>query len=362
MTLIARAPMRISFGGGGTDLPEYYKRHGGLVVSTSIGYTFHTVLDAARSNGVQILSADHRAQRGSSTSEDLILDENLQLPRAVIDFFQPRSGLIVFLASEAPPGCGLGVSGALTVSMIKALSFWCGIDLEEQAAADIACRIQIDRLGMPVGRQDQYAAALGGLNRIRFSPEGVTVEPLRLPPGTEDALQEGLMLFFAGVSRSSSRILHHMRHGILEGDDEVLGRLNRIKSLASEIGDALEQGDLPLFGDLLHDSWMEKRRLVKGITNCFIDECYQAARDHGAIGGKISGAGGGGFLILFCPREHQEGVTRALEVLGVRRWPLRLDREGVQLMQATPWQRLSSEPVRWNTVPRPERGSQGFFL
>jgi D-glycero-alpha-D-manno-heptose-7-phosphate kinase len=313
------------------------------------------VLHAAHADGVQILAADHRACCQKPDCEDLILDENLQLPSAVVDFFKPRSGLVVFLACEVPPGSGLGVCGALTVSMITALSFWCGIQLDPAATADISCQIQIDKLGMPVGRQDQYAAAFGGPNRIRFSREGVSVEPLQLPPGTEDVLQERLMLFFTGVSRSSSDILHHLRQSILDKNGEVLSRLGTMKELAAEIGSALEQGDLPLFGELLHRSWMEKRQLVDGITNTSIDRCYQVAREHGAVGGKISGAGGGGFLILYCAKEHQDGVTEAVEALGIRRWPLSLDHGGVQLMQATPWQRLGWDGLRWDTPLRPER-------
>jgi D-glycero-alpha-D-manno-heptose-7-phosphate kinase len=283
------------------------------------------------------------------------------LPSTVIDFFNPRNGLVVFLASEVPPGSGLGVCGASTVSMIKALSFWCGIDLEPAATADIACQIQIDRLEMPVGRQDQYAAAFGGLNRIHFSSEGVSLEPLRLPPGTEEMLQETLMLFFTGVSRASSDILHHLRQGILDNDAEMLSRLDTIKELAAEIGNALEEGDLPRFGELLHESWVEKKHLVGGITNPFINQCYQTAREHGAEGGKISGAGGGGFLLLYCTKEHQEDVTEALEGLGLRRWPLTLDHQGVQLMQATPWQRLSEDSVPWDTVEKPERQGLGVL-
>jgi D-glycero-alpha-D-manno-heptose-7-phosphate kinase len=131
--------------------------------------------------------------------------------------------------------------------------------------------------------------------------------------------------------------------------------LETIKGLASEIGNALEQGDLSLFGELLHRSWAEKQHLVKGITNPFIDQCYQTARDHGAGGGKISGPGGGGFLILYCVKERQKDVTQALRELGLHRWPLALDDQGVQLMQATPWQRLSSDTIRWDGAGRPER-------
>jgi len=361
MMLIARAPMRISFGGGGTDLPAYYERREGLVVSTSIGYGFYTLINAAPGDGVQILSADHRALSQSAGCRDLILDEGLQLPSTVVSFFNPRKNLVVFLASEVPAGSGLGFCGALTVSMIKGLSFWCGIDLEPDAAADIACQIQIDRLGMPVGRQDQYAAAFGGLNRIRFSSDGVSVQPLHLPAGTEEALQQNLMLFSTSVSRSASSILHALRQGILDADDGVLSRLGTMKELAAEIGDALEQGDLPLFGELLHRSWMEKQHLVEGITNPFLDQCYQTAREHGAGGGKISGAGGGGFLVLYCAKEHQDDVRAALSQLGLRRWPLTLDRQGVQLMQATPWQRLSGDSVPWDTVEKPEQQGLGVL-
>lgn len=361
MMLIARAPMRLSFCGGGTDLPAYYEHHGALVVSTSIRYGFHAMLSTAPSDGVQILSADHRALCNPPTRDNVNQDEDLHLPRAVVDFFQPRDGLVIFLASEIPSGCGLGTCGAMTVSMIKALSFWCGVDLEPAAAAHIACQIQIDRLDVSLGREDLYAAAFGGTNRIKFSPDGVVVEPLRMRPGTEDALQERLMLFFTGVSQPSSDIRRRLRQEVLDRNDRVLGRLGTIKTLAAEMGTVLEEGDLRALGELLHRSWMEKRELVRGVTSAFIDQCYEAARSQGATGGKICGAGGGGFLLLCCPKRHQDRVTEAMEALGLRRWPLALDRRGVQLMQARPWHRLSSDTVRWETTPRPQAKAPGVL-
>lgn len=351
MMIIARAPTRISFGGDATDFPAYYEQHGGLVVSTSIGYGVHTVLNTTHLDSVQLLSADHRALSTEATCGDLILDENLQLPSAVIDFFRPRSGLVIFLASEVPPGSGLGSCGALAISMIKALSFWCGIDLEPAAVADIACQIQIEKLDMPVGRHDQHAVAFGGLNRIRFSSDGVAVEPLRLTVETEDALQRRLMLFFVGSCQFPSRILQNLKQKILDEDEEVLTILGRIKEVTLAISEALTQGDLSIFGELLHRSWVGKQRLIDGMTNRFIDECYDLARDHGAVGGTVSGVGGG-FLVLYCREEHQERVTRALELRGLRRWPLTLDRQGVQLMEVTPWQRPGSDSLRWDTRPR----------
>lgn len=337
--LIVRAPVRISFGGGGTDLPAYYERHGGLVVSTTISHYVYTILTPGWPGGVQIISADYRALCQRPTCEDLIWNGDLSLPKAITYYFNVRDGLTIFLASQIPPGTGLGSSGSVAVSMIKALAFWCGLDLAPAEVAEQACYIEIEKMGMPVGKQDQYAAAFGGLNCITFSRNGVTVERLRVPPGTHEALEKRLMLFFTGTSRQSSTILRRQRQASQKGDRATVNRLNAIKELGLEVRAALEEGDMEAFGDLLHRSWMEKRRLTEGITNPFLDQCYQTALDNGALGGKITGAGGGGFLMLYCPEERQEAVTEALTALGLQRRLFTLDHEGVQVMQAMPWLR-----------------------
>ncbi len=340
MVLISRAPVRISFGGGGTDLPAYYERYGGLVVSTAISYYVYTILTPGwPNNGVQIISADHRALSQRPTCEDLIWNGDLSLPKAVTYYFNLRDGLTIFLASQVPPGTGLGSSGSVAVSMIKALAFWCGLDLGPAEVAELACYIEIEKMGMPVGKQDQYAAAFGGLNYITFSRNGVAVEPLQVPPGTHEALERGLMLFFTGTSRQSSTILRRQKQASQQRDRETIYRLETIKELGLEIRAALERGDLEAFGDLLHRSWMEKRRLTEGITNPFLDQCYQTAQENGALGGKVTGAGGGGFLMLYCPVNRQEAVTEALTKLGLQRRPFTLENEGVQIMQAAPWAR-----------------------
>jgi len=340
MLLIARAPVRISFGGGGTDLPSYYEQHGGSVVSTTINYYVYTILTPGCPNGVQIISADYRALCQRPTCEGLIWNGDLRLPKAITYYFNLHDGLTVFLASQVPPGTGLGSSGSVAVSMIKALAFWCGLDLSPAEVAELACYIEIERMGMPVGKQDQYATAFGGLNCITFSSNGVTVEPLRLPPGTREALVRGLMLFFTGTSRQSSTILRRQSQASQKGDQETVRRLDAIKELGLEIRTALERGNLKAFGDLLHRSWMEKRQLTEGITNPFLDQCYQAARENGALGGKVTGAGGGGFLMLYCPVERQEAVTEVLTELGLQRRPFMLEDEGVQVMRAAPWARM----------------------
>ena len=354
MVMIARSPMRLNLGGTGTDLPAYYKRHRGVVVSTTISYYVYTILTPGSPHGVQIISADYRAFCQEPICEDLIWDGDLRLPKAVTNYFNLREGLTIFLASEIPPGTGLGLSGSVAVSMIKALAFWCGLDLGPEEVAELACYIEIDKMDMPVGKQDQYAAAFGGLNCITFSRDGVCVEPLRVLPETREGLESGLMLFFTGVSAQSSTILNCQRQASQQGDPETIRRLDSIKELGLEIRTVLEEGDLEAFGDLLHQAWMEKRQLTEGITNPFLDQCYQTARENGALGGKVTGAGGGGFLMLYCTEEHQDHVTEALTEMGLRRCPFTLDEEGVQVMQVVAWPRSHSA----NRIPLAMEGVQ----
>ncbi len=341
MLLIARAPVRISFGGGGTDIPAYYERYGGFVVSTTISYYVYTILTPGPAGEVEIFSADYRSFTHRPVCEDLIWDGDLSLPKAIVYYFNIRDGLTVFLASQVPPGTGLGSSGSVAVSMIKALAFWCGLDLGPREVAELACFIEINKLGMPVGKQDQYAAAFGGLNGITFLRNEVRVEPLQMPPPARQELEQGIMLFFTGVSRQSSTILKRQQAASQEGDPETIRRLTAIRELGLEMRRVLENGDLKTFGELLHRSWMEKRRVAEGITTPLLDRCYEVARERGALGGKVTGAGGGGFLMLYCPPQYQSEVTEALTALGLQRRPFLFENEGVQIMQGIPWTRTS---------------------
>jgi D-glycero-alpha-D-manno-heptose-7-phosphate kinase len=342
--LIARAPVRISFGGGGTDMPGYYEQYGGLVVSATIGYYVYTILTPTQSNGLQMIYADHQAFSALFGREDLTASDDLGLPKAIAYHFNVRSGMGIFLASQIPPGTGLGLSGSVAVSMIKALAFCCGLDLGPKEVAELACYIEIEKMGMPVGKQDQYAAAFGGLNSIAFSKSGIVVHPLRLSPDTYQALEEGTMLFCSRAPRQSFSILKRQKRAIQEADENTMRRLDKIKGYGLQIRDALEAGDLDAFGELLHRSWLEKRALVEGIANSALDYCYQVARENGALGGKVTGAGAGGFMLLYCPKEQQQAVTDALTAMGMQRWPLTLETEGVQILQAVPWSRQQVVP------------------
>ena len=339
MIIMSRAPVRISFGGGGTDLPSYYERYGGLVINAAIDYHVYTILSPAKNGPLRIISANHRAMAPRPSAEDLIWDGDLSLPKAITYHFNVRDGVTVFLASQIPPGTGLGSSGSVAVSMIKALAFWCGLDLSPAEVAKLACYIEIEKMDMPVGKQDQYVAAFGGLNCITFTKHGVCVEPLNLSPDTLQSLRSHLMLFFTGTSHTSSAILHHQRQASRQGDPTVVERLHAIKELGLATKDALERGDLQEFGEILHQSWLIKRELSDNVATPFIDKCYATALENGAVGGKISGAGGGGFMLFYCPEKRQTDVTEALENLGLQRQGFNFDTEGVQVMQAIPWQR-----------------------
>ena len=330
--LIARAPMRISFGGGGTDLEAYYARFGGLVISTAINKYFYAVITTDEADDLQVISADYRSLFRHSPYNDLFWNGDLALPKAILHHFGIRRGINLFVASEVPPGTGLGSSSAAAVTMVRAISTLVEQPMTKQQVAELASYIEIGKMGMPIGKQDQYASAFGGFNKITFTSEGVTVEPVKIAPDVRKTLERRLMLFFTGSSRESTSILKHQRKSTQEQDESVLKALHNIKQVAIDVQSCLERGDLDDFARLLHYSWQEKRRLAPGLSTGFIDECYSLALEHGASAGKITGAGGGGFLLIYCHEPAQEVVTKALEERGLKRMNFHFDQQGATVV------------------------------
>lgn len=331
--LIARAPVRISFTGGGTDFEAYYRVHGGLVVSTTIDKYVYVVANANGPDSVQITSANYQTFFRQRKDEPIGWDGNLSLPRAILSEFGIDSGFALFLASEVPPGTGLGSSSAVSVALCKALSVLRETRLSADELARLASYIQIEKLGEPIGLQDQYAAAFGGLNAIRFDPDGgVRVERVRMDLGARLALERRLLLFFTGATRNAASILRHQRRATERHDGDAVLALHQIKRMAERTVDLLERGDLAGFGALLDEAWEAKKRLACGITNPRIDEWYRIAKAHGAAGGKITGAGGGGFLLLCCEEAYQEEVTDALEEAGLTRMDFHFEDGGAMVL------------------------------
>jgi D-glycero-alpha-D-manno-heptose-7-phosphate kinase len=333
--LIARAPLRISLGGGGTDLAAYYEQYGGMVVSTSINKYFYIIVSHSEMNNLQIISADYRSICNLGEMEDLFWDGDLALPKAVAHHFGLRRGVNLFLACEVSPGTGLGSSSSAAVAMIKALSTLCDRPMTREEMAELACSVEIDMLNMPIGKQDQYAAAFGGLNVMHFRADGVTVEPVAMPRGMVPRLEQQLMLFFTGVSRQSTTILREQQASSASNQTDVIASLHAMKEIAGRMIDAISGGEIDAVGELLHEAWERKRRLATGVTTPLIDTAYRTAREHGATGGKITGAGGGGYLMLACDPEKQDAVTAALKELGLVRMHFRFDAQGAAVLMNT---------------------------
>ncbi len=332
MLLIARAPVRISFGGGGTDLPAYYNQFGGMVVNTAINRYIYTFISEGVGDALQIMSSDFRMFYRLEVGGEFTTDGELGLAKAVMREFGAAEGLDVFLASQIPPGTGLGGSGAVAVSMITALAAWHGKTLNKIEIAEMACDIGINKLHLPSGKQDEYGATMGGLNQIVFTKEGTTVTAVSQPPGVLDLFQRRLMLFYTGKSRDSGKILSDQSKASREQDPAMLERMHKIKALGYDILAALTEGRLDDFGDLLHQSWVQKRGVNRDISNDQIDVAYDAARTNGAIGGKITGAGGGGFMMLYCHEDKQTQVMTALQALGLARMDFCFDFQGTQVL------------------------------
>lgn len=332
--LIVRSPVRISLAGGGTDLPSYYTRFGGNVLSTTLNKYFYVLITETGGGYTQVISADFQTflhvpdniTTGYSGGNDL------NLPSTVLDHFGYQGEEQIFIASEVPPGTGLGSSSAVTVGLIKAISVARKLDMSKQAIAELASYIEIEKLNAPIGKQDQYASAFGGLNFIRFEEQQVTVEPLDIKPDTYRELERNLMLFYTGVSRQANSILRQQKANTDQNDAQVLTSLHAIKQAAIDLRHLLEKGQVESVGEFLDENWQRKKRLSKGITNATIDAWYDLARRNGAGGGKITGAGGGGFLLLYCPVENQTQVKKALAPVGLRYIGTRFEQKGVHVV------------------------------
>lgn len=333
MTLISRSPVRISFGGGGTDLASYYEKHGGVVVSAAINKYFYTVLEIRLDDRIQLISSDLQVHQTVKDFYDLKLGKGLDIPVAVLKHFNVQRGLNLFMASEIPPGTGLGSSGTVTVNIINIINELERLKLSKGEMAELAYDIEYNKLGMPIGKQDEYAAAFGGVNFIQFNRDGtVDVEPLNIAREVRVRMEDDIMLFFTGRTRESSKILKSQDSSTKEDTGDVMDSLHNIKKIALDVKKALESGDLAEFGRLLDISWQNKKNLAKGISNPRIDKIYDLAKKNGALGGKLTGAGGGGYFMVYCDKPHQKAVTRAMVDEGLSPLDYHFDKRGAAII------------------------------
>jgi D-glycero-alpha-D-manno-heptose-7-phosphate kinase len=307
--IISRTPLRVSFAGGGSDLAAFYRHTPGLVISTSINKYIYITVNK---------KFDHQIRASYSITEMVDAVDELQheLIREALRLVGIDGGIEITSISDIPSkGTGLGSSSTYTVGLLKALYAYTGRQVGAERLAREACQIEIDLCGKPIGKQDQYIAAYGGLKRIRFnSDESVFVDPLVFLPETKQKLQQDLMLFYTGITRSADKILEEQTSNT-ENSVEKRKTLQKLVSIAQDMQSALIANDLSSFGELLHQSWLAKKQMASGISNSVIDEWYATARQHGVIGGKITGAGGGGFLMLYAPSSRHTQIRNSLHDL-----------------------------------------------
>jgi D-glycero-alpha-D-manno-heptose-7-phosphate kinase len=325
--IITRSPLRISLGGGGTDLPSYYREHEGFLLSAAIDKYIYVTINRPFSEGIflKYSSVEHEEKveniKHAIIREALML-QNLKTPQIEISSI-----------ADIPAGTGLGSSGSFTTALLKALYAYRKKHIHQEDLAELACHIEIDRLGEPIGKQDQYIAAIGGITSFAFHKDDKVVSAaVNLPINILHDLEDNLLLFFTGFARSASNILKDQKIKSEKNDEEMINNLHYVKDLGYRSKDALEGGDTKLFGELMHEHWENKKRRSGGMSNPDIDKWYNLAMKNGAIGGKLVGAGGGGFLMFMA--NDNEKLRKAMKESGLEEVRFKFDFEGTKVIHS----------------------------
>lgn len=323
--IIARSPLRITFGGGGTDLPSYYQSYGGFLIAAAIDkFVFVTVIRPF-TPGIYLKYSQIEHVNEVKDVKHPIIREAIKM----LDFKTPQ--IEITSLADIPAGTGLGSSGSFTTALLKALFTHRKRVIQPEELAKRACEIEIDRLGEPVGKQDQYIAAFGGLTCFTFHKDDtVEARPLNISMDTYFDLEDNLLLFFTGYSRSAGSILNEQNVRTQKSDADMLNNLHFVKDLGYRSKEALENGKPADFGALMHEHWEHKRRRSGGMSNPKIDEWYDHGRKNGALGGKLVGAGGGGFLMFYA--EERNKLRHAMAEAGLSEVRFRFEQEGTKVV------------------------------
>jgi D-glycero-alpha-D-manno-heptose-7-phosphate kinase len=312
----AKAPLRISFGGGGTDVSPYPEERGGAVLSATIDKYAYCSLETRDDDLVNVTSLDYDLMAKYSLTDRIEYDGKLDLVKAAIKVMGIKNGVHLFLHSDMPPGSGLGASSTMTVALVGTLGHWLKIPPSEYDIAELAYRIEREEAGIKGGRQDQYAASFGGFNFIEFHADKTIVNPLRIKQEIINELEYRLLLCYTGKTRLSAGIIDDQVGGYIERKQDVVRALDETKALAFAMKNALLLGQIDEFGLLLDQAWQCKKRFSGKITDPGIEQLYDAARQNGVLGGKLLGAGGGGYFLLLCEFDKWHIVAKRLEELG----------------------------------------------
>ena len=319
--IIARSPLRISLGGGGTDLPSYYREHGGFLIAAAIDKYVYVTVMRPFTPGIYLKYSELERVDSVDEIRHPIIREAMELMK-----FETPQVEITTLA-DIPAGTGLGSSGSFTTALLRSLCTYKRRLVHPQELAEMACHIEIDRLGEPIGKQDPYISAYGGITCFDFNRDNsVTARPLTIDRETLYALEDNLLLFFTGYSRSAGSILKDQKSRTKNSDADMLNNLHYVKELGERSREALESSNPEMFGKIMHEHWEHKKKRSVGMTNPEIDRWYDLAMNNGAVGGKLVGAGGGGFLMFYT--EDNNRLKQAMTVAGLEEVRFRFDFEG----------------------------------
>lgn len=323
--IITRSPLRVSLGGGGTDLPSYYEGYGGFLLAAAINKYVYVTVNRPFQEGItlkytQVENCNEISEVSHPIIREALKIMNLKTPQIEISAI-----------ADIPSGTGLGSSGSFTTGVLKALFAHYRRNIHPHELARLACSIEIDKLNEPVGKQDQYIAAFGGITSFSFQPDGTVLsEPLAISTDTLHNLEDNLLLFFTGISRSASSILSDQDKKSKANNEAMIDNLHFVKELGYKSRDALLNADTSYFGELMHEHWEHKRGRSQGMTNDFINDAYEAAIKNGAIGGKLVGAGGGGFLMFYA--HDKEKLRVSMNSFGLEEVRFQFDFEGTKVI------------------------------
>jgi D-glycero-alpha-D-manno-heptose-7-phosphate kinase len=324
--IITRTPFRVTLGGGGTDLPSFYQEHGGFVLAVAIDkYMYLNVNSPILDDLIRLQYSKTEIVKRADEIQHTLVREALRL-------FQIENGIEIVSMADIPAGTGLGSSSCYLVGLLNALHTLTRNPVSNQGLAEEACHIELERLQKPIGKQDQYMAAFGALTVLEIAKDGgVRVSHPALSMELVSSLESNILLFYTGAARDAVSILQKQDGATKNKDKVVVGSLHEIKDIGVEIRDSILRGNLRRFGELLDVHWQAKKRLSDGISNHQIDDWYELAKKNGAIGGKISGAGGGGFLMLYC-EDNKARLREAMRGAGLLELNFRFEFEGSKVV------------------------------
>ena len=329
--ILGLSPVRLSFAGGGTDMPEFYEDFGGCVVSSSINHYTYVNVHSRQDDFIQIFSPDFQAHNKPVKFENLLSTKGTEFPIGFLKYMEYKKGINLMISSDVAPSSGLGSSSSLAVNIVNVLSTLQEKKLSLHEICEIGHHVQRNIVKVPLGKQDEYVSAFGGFNFIKFSTDKVEVIPYSFSKNSILELEKNLLLFFLG-SRPNDRLLTTQIKQTKSRDSKTMKSLENVKNLAETMHDSLSNNDFTSFAQLLHKGWTEKKNFSNDVTNEKIDLLYEKSLKLGALGGKLTGAGGGGHLLLYCEPSKQKLIIEEMTNRGLKHIPFSFQNEGCKIL------------------------------